>query len=358
MDRRSDLPGSGGLRLRRDDLQHSRHDAKSKRCFDDADLAAGGNMHALAPRLDLDVLRANRVEVPRLIKTAEQGPQCQSNEAQTPRAIRDVEAELTAVQTCARANPESLHLISIIADEDKRRAPCQPFAVDVKKHLHERIAPQDRERRPDGRGPFAAAEPLLLQVTCFHQLRVNAQAGIVEEEVIVDRTHVDLRAIAFGNSPHRTFNIERDMKVLGEMIECPERQNAQRSPASDQKPCRSVQRSIAAADDDRTWLAQDRGADFLENVLSRRRELDLDLDSRRLEEPLHLYVSGFVGVSRSVDDDAYGWRHDPNCRRRRPYLTPRAGYSATRQHRTTATQYPRQYRPLHRSGSEDRDRRG
>jgi len=65
-------------------------------------------------------------------------------------------------------------------------------------------------------------------------------------------------------------------------------------------------RSIAASDDDHAWLAQDRGADFLENVLSRRRELDLDLDSRGLEEPVELYVSGCVGVGRSVDDDAYG----------------------------------------------------
>src|ERR1700674_2344705 len=308
MDRSRNLLGGGRLRLRYDDLQRSRHHAKSKRCFQDANLAVGRNVDSLAPRLDLDMRRANRVEVPRLIKTAKQSPQCQSDEAQASRTICDIEAELTAGQMCARTNPASLHLVSIIADKDKRRAPCQPFAVDVEKHLHKRIAPQHRERRPDRGGPFPAAQPLLLQVTCFHQLRVNAEAGIVEEEVIVDRTHVDLRAISFGNSRHRTFKIERDMKVLREMIERPERQNAQGNPASDQKPCRCVERPIAASDDDRAWLAPDRSVYFLEKVLSRRRELDLDLDSRGLEEPVELrsYVSGSVGMSRSVDDDACG----------------------------------------------------
>src|ERR1700676_4318887 len=209
---------------------------------------------------------------------------------------------------CALTNPESLHLVSIVADKDKRCASCQPFAVDVEKHVDKRIAPQDRERRPDECGPFPATEPLLLQVTCFHQLRVNAEARFVEEKAIVDRTHVDLRAVAFGNSRHRTFKIEGYMKVLGEMIEGTERQNAQGNPASDQKPCRCVERPIAASHDDRAWLAQDRGVYFLEKVLRRSCELYLDLDSRGLEEPVELrsYVSGSVGMSRSVDDDAYG----------------------------------------------------
>src|SRR6202163_1267034 len=310
MDRSRNLLGGGRLRLRYDDLQRSRHHAKSKRCFQDANLAVGRNVDSLAPRLDLDMRRANRVEVPRLIKTAKQSPQCQSDEAQASRTICDIEAELTAVQMCALTNPESLHLVSIVADKDKRCASCQPFAVDIEKHLDKRIAPQDREGRPDECGPFPATEPLLLQVTCFHQLRVNAEARIVEEEAIVDRTHVDLRAVAFGNSRHRTFKIEGDMKVLGEMIEGTERQNAQGNPASDHKPCRCVERPIAASHDNRAWFAQDRGADFLENVLSRLRKLDLDLDSCRLEESAELYVSGSVGVGRNVDDDAYGQRHD------------------------------------------------
>src|ERR1700681_4849034 len=127
MGRSRDLLGSGRLSLGHDDLQRSRNHVKSKRCFQDANLAVGRNVNSLAPRLDLDMRRANRVEVPRLIKTGKQSPQCQSDEAQASRTICDIEAELTAVQMCAHTNPESLHLVSIIADKDKRRAPCQPF---------------------------------------------------------------------------------------------------------------------------------------------------------------------------------------------------------------------------------------
>src|ERR1700736_571629 len=103
MNRSRDLLGSGRVWLGHDDLQRSRHHAESKRCFQDANLAVGRNVHSLAPRLDLDMRRANRVEVPRLIKTAKQGPQCQSNEAQASRTICDIEAQLTAVQMCAPA---------------------------------------------------------------------------------------------------------------------------------------------------------------------------------------------------------------------------------------------------------------
>src|ERR1700674_5689210 len=118
MDRSRNLLGGGRLRLRHDDLQRSRHHAKSKRCFQDANLAVGRNVHSLAPRLDLDMRRANRVEVPGLIETAKQSPQCLSNEAQASRAIGDIEAELPAFQMCALTYPESVHLVSIIADKD------------------------------------------------------------------------------------------------------------------------------------------------------------------------------------------------------------------------------------------------
>src|SRR2546423_1530539 len=91
-------------------------------------------------------------------------------------------ASVAITHASARARPGSVQRVALIADEDKRRGPCQLCPVDVGKPLHKRIAPHARGRRPDGRGPFAAAEPVLLQVTCFHQLRVNAEAGIVEEE--------------------------------------------------------------------------------------------------------------------------------------------------------------------------------
>ncbi len=59
-------------------------------------------------------------------------------------------------------------------------------------------------------------------------MRINPEAGVIDEDAPVHFSHIDASNVTFGDRPHRTLEIKRQVQVLGKVIERPERQYAQR----------------------------------------------------------------------------------------------------------------------------------
>ena len=73
-------------------------------------------------RRNPNFLRAQRQKLFLVPKTTEQSMPRELDQAQPPRSIGYVEAQLPRIQTSPRANIETLHLVFIVANENKRRA--------------------------------------------------------------------------------------------------------------------------------------------------------------------------------------------------------------------------------------------
>eukprot|EP01034_Spumella_vulgaris_P033737 gene33737-41621_t len=141
---------------------------------------------------------AVRVSIVNSVARADQRVPGQPHQAQAAGALCHVQAQHTPVDAAARADIQSLHQVLVVAYENEGGAPRVLFAVHAQPHIQEGIAPQRRQRRPGERQPLAASEPALLLFTVAHNVRVQAEAGIVEKDAAVHFAHVDPHMAAGG----------------------------------------------------------------------------------------------------------------------------------------------------------------
>src|SRR6266849_2025470 len=207
---------------RRQDTQPGLQDSIMKRRLHDCDLAVKRHAHALAFRAYPNLFGTHRQKIFLLTQAAKQCAQCQPNQAQESGSIRDVKTELAGVEARTAANVQSLHLIFVVADEDKRCATRQRFSIDLQTNVKKGIAAQHRNRGPNVRRPFTRTQPLLL-LAFANDAWVKAEARIVDEDVSINFAEIDVCYVTIDDGFHRGLKLERDVQVLGEMIHRPQR---------------------------------------------------------------------------------------------------------------------------------------
>ena len=113
------------------------------------------------------------------------------------------------------------------------------------------VEPGERAGRcDDHRQPLAPTEPLTLEVAVQHHQRVEPDRAVVDEDTLVHFRDVDAPLGARRDQLRRRRKLRRDRKVAREVIERPERQDAEPRLGPGQSGGSGADRAVAAADDD------------------------------------------------------------------------------------------------------------
>ncbi len=165
------------------------------------------------------------------------------------------------------------------------------------------------KRRPEERGPLPAPQPLLLLLAVSHDARVEAEAGVVYEHPAVDLAHVHLHDAPLHDVPGRLFDVERDLEVLGEVIEGPERQDAHHLFAPRQDGRDGADGPVPAAHDDDLSRAGGRLLRETQDVRAVLRPVEVHLHARVLAKGVAQALVDLTVLRASgglVQDDRYG----------------------------------------------------
>ena len=176
---------------------------------------------------------------------------------------------------------------------------------------HERIAPQHRQRGPDERRPFAAAEPLLLALAVAHDVGVEAETRVVDEGAAVDLGDVDLHPVAVDDRPDRFFEVGRHAGVAREVVQRAEGEHAERHRLVGERTGDRADRAVAAAGDDHVGLARERGLDRGADLGAAARQADVGIGAGRVEQRAQPFEQRVVvaETGAGIDDDADLARH-------------------------------------------------
>jgi len=74
----------------------------------------------------------------------------------------------------------------------------------------------------------------LLLFALVYEARIKTQARVVEEDVSINFPDINLGRVVCDDRSRRSFHDERDLQILGEVVERAERQNSQRFVGVDQ----------------------------------------------------------------------------------------------------------------------------
>src|ERR1700674_2345039 len=95
-----------------------------------------------------------------------------------------------------------------------------------------------------------AAFLFLLLFALAHDARIDAEAGIVEENATVDLTNIHGYGMAGDEIASRAFQILRNVQIFCEMIQGAERKNTQRYGCSHEFVCHGAYGAVAATGHD------------------------------------------------------------------------------------------------------------
>src|SRR5437868_15231445 len=96
---------------------------------------------------------------------------------------------MARIQTTAPAHAEARGFVFVVADEDEGRAAYESLIVGFQAHGEQRVAAHHGNQRDNECRPLAHSLPLLA-LAHAHQLRVDAEARIVDEDVTVDFANI------------------------------------------------------------------------------------------------------------------------------------------------------------------------
>ena len=87
-----------------------------------------------------------------------------------------------------------------------------------------------------------------------HEIRIDADRGIVDEDLAIDLGEIDGALLALGDDADRLREVERDAEILGEMVERAQRQDAEGNAGVRQHACDGANAAVAAANHHRVDL--------------------------------------------------------------------------------------------------------
>ena len=128
-------------------------------------------------------------------------------------SVRAATRKRTAARRRAASWPrlEARQWRIVVADNDERRAPVADLCFDVDAHGHAGIAPDDPHRGDRHRGPLAMTA-LPERFTLLHDIGIDANRRIVDEDAIVHRADVDRPDVPGGDHGDSLTQVERDVK--------------------------------------------------------------------------------------------------------------------------------------------------
>ncbi len=133
--------------------------------------------------------------------------------------MRDVEGEGAFLQARCAAQPEGLDLVGVVGDKQKRRAPEDLFLVRDQAHREEPAWPRNRERDRRVRRQPASPEAGIDLLPLFQDIRIEAEARVVEKEAAVDFADIDVNEGSLEHRSGRRFQIEGDAEAACERPE-------------------------------------------------------------------------------------------------------------------------------------------
>ena len=83
-----------------------------------------------------------------------------------------------------------------------------------------------------------------------HESHVCPDRTCVQEDPVVDDTCIDGNGMAFDRDARRHFQVERNRKILREMVERPARKNRELDTLSGQRTGCASDRAVASGDED------------------------------------------------------------------------------------------------------------
>lgn len=139
---------------------------------------------------------------------------------------------MAAVETLSSADVEAFHRVCVVPDEYEAGAALLLAIFERDTNVEQATAPHRSQCRPRQCIPLAAAEPALLVIAIAHDVRIQAQARIVDEDASIDRAHVHVERVSCSDGAHRVLGVEWNAQILREMVERPQWQHPERNPGS------------------------------------------------------------------------------------------------------------------------------
>ncbi len=112
------------------------------------------------------------------------------------------------------------------------------------------MAPQHGQDRPEHRRALAAPEATALRLALPHDLRIQPDARVVEEEAPVHFAHIDADLVIGGDRLRGLLERQGNAHVPGEVVERPQRQDSQRGAGPGHDRCDGVHGAVAAGRDE------------------------------------------------------------------------------------------------------------
>src|SRR5271170_264244 len=151
----------------------------------------------------------------------------------------------TGIKSGSRTDLQARRPISIAAHEEERRHLFQRlFAFHMRLYSEPEIAPH---KRPCGEHERCALDisPALHLFPLAHKMRIEAYAGIVDEDAPVNLPDIHLRDLAGEEIANGGLEAQWNAGVLGKMVQCAHRQHAERGVGARQLAGQGVDRSVA-----------------------------------------------------------------------------------------------------------------
>src|ERR1700687_2657422 len=191
--------------------------------------AVRGNTCPGFPRLDRDLLRNQNIEIAGFAQASKNCPKGQSHQLNTAGAICRKEAEFARVEPSALADIQTFHFISIITDEYEGSLTRKFLPVQAQTNAKKQVVLQNRKGGLGESYPLVEAFLLLVLLLLKQQdARIDAEAGIVDENAGVDFTDIHGHGAASDEIASCALHVLGNVEILCEMIQGPERKNAQR----------------------------------------------------------------------------------------------------------------------------------
>ena len=212
--------------------------------------AVRGNAYHGSLRLDLDLFRNQNVEIAGFVQPSRKRQKGQSYQVSTASAICHKETEFARVDPSALAKIQTFHFIFIITDEYHGRLARKLLSIHAQAHAKNRVVPQNRNGGLGESYPLVSASLLLLLLLAEHDARIDAEAGIVEENAAVDFTYIHGYGAPGDEIASCTFQVLWNVQILCKMIQGPQRKNAQRDGSSHELVRHGIYGAVAATGHD------------------------------------------------------------------------------------------------------------
>ncbi len=227
--------------------------------------AVRGNVRAGPARLDGDLICKQNIEIAGIVQAPDQRQKSKSHQVAPANAICDKEAEFARVEPAALAELQSFHFISIISDEDQGRLARKLLSIHAQVNAKERVVLQNRKEGLNESYPLLGAGLLLLLFAEAHDVRINAQTGIVNEKAAIDFSDVHGNGAAGDESAGGVFEILWNVQILREMIQSAKRKNTEGDGSSHEFVGHGIYGAVSTA-------GHDNGAVFFHGLASQRGE--------------------------------------------------------------------------------------